>query len=950
MKRIVEQPDLYLKGVTLQKREWHDNRAIDVTHVYTYDPETGDLVDRYGNIFDATITYNDKLSIMIDNISYDTETSEILSSAGNLHYKCLAVTGEGEIVEQGSVHDATRFTFKKYGKVWIQVYRDGGPCSKHPVTKEPLENGWFSQSKNLVIELSLNQKELLIQIVSDDSILRRNIGEPVPTTSEIRGLDYDVKILQDSDTLKVEPEIYFVYDSEDFYKTDILHHANNYSTYDNGVRYTKNPDNSWTIIGTANEGDSCHPLIVSSEQFPNYLVRDRKYQLRIEVLEGTAIPVEVEWFYTDSTVIRNFYTSTSTIQALNHYDEDSASRGVVLQGVRIRLFAIEGVSFNSIVKYSLLDIEERYMNNKVVSKYPVAAKGARIPILRDRDIFDIDFLENKGSESYSSNEVTFTKQYNLDTHKTTWKIQGTPTSDTYYDLVYSKEYLPKYMIPGTYLKLNKLGSSIDVVFFWYNHEKSLRLDIKRESSEILVPDEATGVVISILAIQGTSYNTTVSYTLGTKSNLNYKPKIRYKSAKLEFVNEDNYRIFTIYNDRMGEVDVVTYAKPYDVVRFTVTPYVGVTYKESSIRVSYYDEEGEQHSVSLNIEDTSYSFEMPVSNVEILVFFEYVAYPIDKLDGVSPYIDVGPYNSSRPIRISEADNEYWDALMFCYYARQKYFGEDELPLMQGIGGNRFYEEDSDSQTMPYLRRRDLVAVIHRISHMDPYSIPSGSTTVVAEYPREEPYLTTEVIVNPASTEFNNTIADQCNAPRTRLYKYARPRFDISSSYDPFDTDDVVYYGNMTYASSTTFSDPLNAVNGYARKNGFGNDDYLGAFSSFPDIDWATFIGIAYGYSELSFGPNTCCTFEEAAAMLWRYARFRQIDIRVRQDYSHLDEGVAYWAQRGPIQWVLSNGISTGYHMRTNRDPSSEQVKMKPSDLLNRAEFAYMVMKFCMLYAW
>lgn len=106
-----------------------------------------------------------------------------------------------------------------------------------------------------------------------------------------------------------------------------------------------------------------------------------------------------------------------------------------------------------------------------------------------------------------------------------------------------------------------------------------------------------------------------------------------------------------------------------------------------------------------------------------------------------------------------------------------------------------------------------------------------------------------------------------------------------------------------------------------------------------VDWAAANGIVYGYHDGSFGPNDLVTRQQMAAILWRYAKYKGLDVTangtVMPDFPDRGE-IAGWAGEA-LSWAYSRGIMTGRKDGT----------LDPNGNATRAEAAVMLYRFLQL---
>ena len=106
-----------------------------------------------------------------------------------------------------------------------------------------------------------------------------------------------------------------------------------------------------------------------------------------------------------------------------------------------------------------------------------------------------------------------------------------------------------------------------------------------------------------------------------------------------------------------------------------------------------------------------------------------------------------------------------------------------------------------------------------------------------------------------------------------------------------------------------------------------------------VNWAAANGIVYGYDDGRFGPNDMVTRQQMAAILWRYAQYKGLDVAangtVLPDFPDRNE-IAAWAGEA-VSWAYSRGVMTG----------KAGGKLDPNGNASRAEAAVMLYRFMKL---
>lgn len=755
------------------------------------------------------------------------------SGSGSLHYRTTPITGKGTITSSTG-----RFYFVSPGTVWVEVYKDGSETSELI----------YERSKTLVIELTLNRRQITISVRNDVVV---NIGEDVPSVLQN---NYEVSGLLSGDSLGQLPEIYFVHDSEDFYKEDILRNVDMQDAEINGISYVWSANNNtWSISGTASSRSNYY-FINSPVNLPAYLTKGERYSL--EVSAGTPT-TNVEFF----------------------------------------------------------------KNNVSLVSYTLAT---------DPD---------------NSSSLKFSVPYDADGLQIYWSIES-----------------------STQVSVTCTIKILDT-----------RVNILQEGQ---YPISARNAEVS--------------------NTEHYEPKIKYKSKNLIYQNTKYYNVYASYNNLGVITTNVVSAKPYDTVLFTVKATTGSQYFEhpsyfpdahtpstsSESSLTLLDESGYsipyqriEHPIFNPIEDTSstgclvsctYSFVMPVgSSVKIqCVFYNWASSSNIPSSYTWPYTDVS--SSGSTWSASGHAQDYVDALKFCYYARQFFFGEaiseTTPPLMWGRSPghrNKFYTDSFGVQR--YLTRRDLISYIHRLSHAQYYSYSSSNT----ESQIASAWRTSNGGTSDPDYLFHLTTYPT-NTPSAFLFSYAghTPGGDstglvFGNASTPKVSPPIwstpypgVYYGEsdpQVFSTDQTSSDLViktgPAISDYAwtrssittyTRSQYANDDYMLHYRHFNDISWGGWLGVMQGESSVSFNPMGAVTVQDAATVLWRYGVFRQFSVKESKQMPYSDADADVWAQNGPIKWMLANNLI--------HDTDPYGATLDPHSNIDRAEFAYMLMRFCMLYNW
>ena len=108
-----------------------------------------------------------------------------------------------------------------------------------------------------------------------------------------------------------------------------------------------------------------------------------------------------------------------------------------------------------------------------------------------------------------------------------------------------------------------------------------------------------------------------------------------------------------------------------------------------------------------------------------------------------------------------------------------------------------------------------------------------------------------------------------------------------------------------------------------------------------VRWAASTGVVEGYSDEAFGPNDNITREQLVTIMWRYAKFKGVDVSVGENtniLSYTDAfDVAEWAIPA-MQWACGAGVIKG--IETNNGMS-----LAPASNASRAQIATIFQRYC-----
>ncbi len=108
-----------------------------------------------------------------------------------------------------------------------------------------------------------------------------------------------------------------------------------------------------------------------------------------------------------------------------------------------------------------------------------------------------------------------------------------------------------------------------------------------------------------------------------------------------------------------------------------------------------------------------------------------------------------------------------------------------------------------------------------------------------------------------------------------------------------------------------------------------------------VRWAASTGIVEGYNAEAFGPDDTITREQLATIMWRYAKYRGMDVSVGENTNILSYGDAFdvseWAIPA-MQWACGSGLIQGVD-------SDYTMNLVPAGSATRAQAATILYRFC-----
>ena len=103
-----------------------------------------------------------------------------------------------------------------------------------------------------------------------------------------------------------------------------------------------------------------------------------------------------------------------------------------------------------------------------------------------------------------------------------------------------------------------------------------------------------------------------------------------------------------------------------------------------------------------------------------------------------------------------------------------------------------------------------------------------------------------------------------------------------------------------------------------------------------VRWATSLGITNGYSTKQFAPNDTITREQLATIMWRYAKYKGVDVTIGEStniLSYEDISCVNDYAVSAFQWTCSNGIMAG-NTNTTLSPDEPVSRIHLASVLHR----------------
>lgn len=201
---------------------------------------------------------------------------------------------------------------------------------------------------------------------------------------------------------------------------------------------------------------------------------------------------------------------------------------------------------------------------------------------------------------------------------------------------------------------------------------------------------------------------------------------------------------------------------------------------------------------------------------------------------------------------------------------------------------------------------------------------------------------------ASEETEEKIEENAYSSETVSEKYQNPFDDVNDNDWFYDSVEAVNKSGLFKGINENEFAPYKPLTRgmvvAVLYRGEGSPVYIGE-SSFIDVDdnayyknavvWAENNGIVNGVSESEFAPDDIVTREQIAAILNRYADYKNYDTDIEGDLSEFydSDEISQWAEDN-MKWAVGSGIFSGY----------ENNILNPHGFITRAEAASVIYRF------
>lgn len=239
---------------------------------------------------------------------------------------------------------------------------------------------------------------------------------------------------------------------------------------------------------------------------------------------------------------------------------------------------------------------------------------------------------------------------------------------------------------------------------------------------------------------------------------------------------------------------------------------------------------------------------------------------------------------------------------------------------------------------------------KLSHTRAAAGTSVTVTAIAD----SGYVVSDMLINGVSVGRNDvyTISSIDRDTEVKVIfaeKSDLPFTDVIASDWFYETVKKAYESRLMLGTEETRFEPnanvsramfvtvLHRIEGEPEASGHSFGDVADGEYYDKAVAWASKNGIVYGVTETEFAPDADITREQMAAMLFRYAKYKGMDVSVGENTNILSyddyEMISEYAIAA-LQWTVGSGILTG----------KTDVTLNPADKATRAETATVFTRF------
>lgn len=268
----------------------------------------------------------------------------------------------------------------------------------------------------------------------------------------------------------------------------------------NGVTCVNNSDGSYTLNGTATNGDAFFNFIVNTEKMPSFLKPDAIYRI----------------FYHSTNVQLVFWCYDSTKTYLSGKNNYNFSDGFELKtpsnmsGAIIRLRVVEGKTVSETVHPCILNAlsteELKVLITEESERRLKEYRKIRTTLMDNLYNYILDY---QSIGTYTSNGITFVLQ-----DDGSYDVSGTATEDALFNFVMNTENMPDWIRAGEWLKIKNSSKIVNLILWYYNENmKYISGPDIPGNYYSKVPDSAKRVILRLKVKKGETVNENVKVAI-----------------------------------------------------------------------------------------------------------------------------------------------------------------------------------------------------------------------------------------------------------------------------------------------------------------------------------------------------------------------------------------------------------------------------------------------------